>query len=72
MRRLFGGIGGLIGACMVLLIVADGLLAPWIAPYNPLQVDMTEVLSEPGPGHWFGTDQAGRDVLSRVIWGGRT
>jgi peptide/nickel transport system permease protein len=72
MRRLFGGIGGLIGACMVLLIVADGLLAPWIAPYDPLQVDMTQSLADPGPGHWFGTDQAGRDVLSRVIWGGRT
>lgn len=72
MRRLFGGVGGVIGACLVLLIVADGLLAPWIAPHDPLRVDMINVLAEPGPGHWFGTDQAGRDVLSRVIWGGRT
>jgi peptide/nickel transport system permease protein len=72
MRRLFGGVGGLIGACLVLLIVAVGLLAPWIAPHDPLQVDMIQALTEPGPGHWFGTDQAGRDVLSRVIWGGRT
>ncbi len=55
-----------------MLIVIDGLLAPWIAPYDPLQVDMTATLSEPAPDHWFGTDQAGRDVLSRVIWGGRT
>jgi peptide/nickel transport system permease protein len=72
MRRLFGGVGGAIGACLVLLIVAGGLLAPWIAPHDPLQVDMIQALTEPGPGHWFGTDQAGRDVLSRVIWGGRT
>ena len=72
MHRLFGGLGGLIGACMVVLIVADGLLAPWIAPYDPLQVDMTASLSAPDQDHWFGTDQAGRDVLSRVIWGGRT
>jgi peptide/nickel transport system permease protein len=72
MRRLFGGVSGVIGACLVLLIVADGLLAPWIAPHDPLQVDMIQALTEPGPGHWFGTDQAGRDVLSRVIWGGRT
>jgi peptide/nickel transport system permease protein len=74
MRRLtalFGGIGGLIGACLVVLIVADGLTAPWIAPHDPLQVDMTQSLAEPGPDHWFGTDQAGRDILSRVIWGGR-
>ncbi len=69
---MFGGIGGLIGACLVLLIVADGLLAPWIAPYDPLQVDMTQSLAEPGADHLFGTDQAGRDILSRVIWGGRT
>ena len=47
---LFGGVGGLIGACLVLLIVADGLLAPWIAPYDPLQVDMLQSLEEPGPG----------------------
>ena len=57
--------------CLVLLIVADGLAAPWIAPYDPLSVDMTTVLEDPGRGHVFGTDQAGRDVLSRVIWGGR-
>jgi peptide/nickel transport system permease protein len=74
MRRLtglFGGISGLIGAILVLLIVADGLAAPWLAPYDPLAVDMTNSLTEPGPGHLFGTDQAGRDVLSRVMWGGR-
>jgi peptide/nickel transport system permease protein len=35
-------------------------------------VDMTSSLEDPGPAHWFGTDQEGRDVLSRVIWGGRT
>ncbi len=72
LARLFGGAGGLIGAIMVMLIVADGLAAPWIVPHDPLAVDMTESLDEPGPGHPFGTDQAGRDVLSRVIWGGRT
>jgi peptide/nickel transport system permease protein len=74
MRRvlgLFGGVGGLIGALLVLLIVADGLGASWIAPYDPLQVDMLSVLEDPSAAHWFGTDQAGRDVLSRVIWGGR-
>ena len=47
MRRvlgMFGGIGGLIGGCLVLLIVVDGLAAPWIAPYDPLAVDMLSVL----------------------------
>jgi peptide/nickel transport system permease protein len=72
LASLCGGAAGLIGAVLVLLIIADGLAAPLIAPYNPLQVDMTQVLLEPGAGHLFGTDQAGRDVLSRVIWGGRS
>lgn len=66
-----GGPAGFIGACLVLLIVADGLAAPLLAPYDPLEVDMTQVLEGPSPRHPFGTDQAGRDVLSRVIWGGR-
>ena len=42
-----------------------------IAPYDPLAVDMTSVLSPPDATHLCGTDQSGRDVLSRVIWGGR-
>ncbi len=71
LASLCGGAAGLIGACLVLLIIADGLAAPLIAPYDPLQVDMTQVLEEPSAAHPFGTDQAGRDVLSRVIWGGR-
>lgn len=73
-RRLLaacGGVGGLIGACLVVLIVADALAAPVIAPYDPLAVDMTSVLSPPDATHLCGTDQSGRDVLSRVIWGGR-
>lgn len=69
--RACGGVSGLIGACLVLLIVADGLAAPWIAPYDPLAVDMTNILSPPDATHLCGTDQSGRDVLSRVIWGGR-
>ena len=71
LTALFGGAGGFIGAVLVLLIVADGFAAPLIAPYDPLAVDMTASLLAPGSGHPFGTDQAGRDVLSRVIWGGR-
>ncbi|WP_428533825.1 ABC transporter permease [Rhodopila sp.] len=71
LTALFGGAGGLIGAVLVLLIVADGLAAPLIAPYDPLAVDMTASLLAPASDHLFGTDQAGRDVLSRVIWGGR-
>jgi peptide/nickel transport system permease protein len=69
--KLCGGAAGVIGAILVLLIVIDGLAAPLVAPYDPLAVDMTSVLEDPSPQHPFGTDQSGRDVLSRVIWGGR-
>jgi peptide/nickel transport system permease protein len=66
-----GGAGGFIGACLMLLLIVDALAAPWIAPFDPLKVDMLNALLPPDAVHPFGTDQTGRDVLSRVIWGGR-
>jgi peptide/nickel transport system permease protein len=66
-----GGAGGFIGACLMALLIVDALAAPWIAPFDPLKVDMLNALSPPDAVHPFGTDQSGRDVLSRVIWGGR-
>lgn len=54
---------------MLLLIVS--LLAPWLAPYDPGQIDLSNILSPPSAEHFFGTDQLGRDVLSRMIWGAR-
>jgi len=53
----------------VLFVVAT--LAPYIAPYDPGQIDIKIVLQEPSPKHLFGTDALGRDVLSRMIWGSR-
>jgi peptide/nickel transport system permease protein len=55
----------------VLLIVACAFLAPVSAPHNPVQVSLAHQLAPPGAEFWFGTDQAGRDVFSRVIWGAR-
>jgi peptide/nickel transport system permease protein len=66
-----GSVSGFIGAILVVLIVGEALAAPLIAPYDPLAVDVTASLAEPDATHLFGTDQSGRDVLSRVIWGGR-
>jgi peptide/nickel transport system permease protein len=59
------------GSLVVLLLFAVSLLAPWIAPYNPSMIDLTQVLAAPSSAHPFGTDQLGRDVLSRMIWGAR-
>jgi peptide/nickel transport system permease protein len=47
------------------------LAAAWIAPYDPDQVDLFNILKAPSAAHWFGTDQVGRDVLSRIIHGAR-
>jgi peptide/nickel transport system permease protein len=66
-----GGAGGFVGACLIALLVAAAIGAPWIAPFDPSGVDMLSALQPPDAVHWFGTDQSGRDVFSRVIWGGR-
>ncbi|MGO9945497.1 MAG: ABC transporter permease [Steroidobacteraceae bacterium] len=66
-----GGPGAFVGLCLAILLIGLALFAPMIAPYDPLQVDVLNRLSEPDAAHWFGTDQSGRDVLSRVIWGTR-
>jgi peptide/nickel transport system permease protein len=58
-----------------LLVIATcllALLAPWLAPYGPNDVDLIARLKGPSSAHWLGTDQFGRDVLSRVMFGGRT
>lgn len=63
---------GLVVALTVLagLLIA-AVLAPWVAPYDPLAQDLTNRLAGPSLAHLLGTDQFGRDVLSRLIWGGR-
>ena len=56
---------------ILLAIVLMTIFALWLAPYDPLQIDMTNRLADPSPAHPLGTDALGRDVLSRVIYGGR-
>lgn len=59
------------GLGVVLLLFAASLLAPLIAPYNPSEINAWQVLSPPSASHWFGTDELGRDVFSRVLYGAR-
>jgi len=59
------------GLAVIVVFVAVALLAPWIAPYDPVQTSWTAIRKAPSAAHWFGTDENGRDVLSRVIWGAR-
>jgi peptide/nickel transport system permease protein len=57
------------GSALVVLLFVLSVLAPWIAPYDPTAIDLKNILQPPSAAHWFGTDQLGRDVLSRMIWG---
>lgn len=59
------------GAAIILLWLLLAILAPWIAPFDPTKLDQTASLLPPGAGHLFGTDNFGRDILSRVLWGAR-
>jgi len=61
----------LIGLVLLLVLALVALLAPWIAPHDPIAVDADNARLPPGAGHLFGTDELGRDVFSRVLWGGR-
>jgi peptide/nickel transport system permease protein len=63
--------GPLIGLVVFVAIVAIGLLAPWVAPFEPGALAMRNRFAEPGMPNLFGTDQLGRDLLSRVIYGAR-
>lgn len=55
--------------CVILIVLAIG--APWLAPYSPSSQDLPARLAAPSAAHWMGTDELGRDVLSRVIFGAR-
>jgi peptide/nickel transport system permease protein len=60
-----------IGLFCLLLVVVVLLATPWLAPYDPAAQDLAIRLQPPSSEHWLGTDQLGRDVLSRLMWGGR-
>jgi peptide/nickel transport system permease protein len=61
----------LIGGTIIVLLLVGALAAPLISPYDPIKVDASNGLLPPSSAHLFGTDDLGRDVLSRVIWGSR-
>ncbi len=70
-RRLARRRGALFGAAVVLLFIGVALFAPWLAPYDPIETSWSAIRQAPSSAHWFGTDDIGRDVLSRVAWGTR-
>jgi peptide/nickel transport system permease protein len=70
-RRLFRRKGAMVGLGFVLFFVLLALLAPWISPYDPLATSWGAIRKAPSAAYLFGTDEIGRDVLSRVVWGAR-
>jgi peptide/nickel transport system permease protein len=71
LRRLLGRRAAMLGLCVVTGFIVLALFAPWIATYDPLQTSWSAIRKAPSAAHWFGTDEIGRDVLSRVVWGAR-
>ena len=62
---------GMLGLVIVLAIGVLTVFAPWIAPYHPNEIDVYSRLLPPSGEHWLGTDQLGRDIYSRLLFGGR-
>jgi peptide/nickel transport system permease protein len=60
-----------IGVVLILFFVICALFAPWLAPQDPAAIDLPGRLSLPSRAHWLGTDELGRDIVSRVIYGAR-
>ena len=60
-----------IGVVLVVVFVVFAVFAPWIAPQDPASINLPIRLSTPSHSHWFGTDELGRDILSRTIYGAR-
>ncbi|WP_213771429.1 ABC transporter permease [Bradyrhizobium sp. dw_78] len=71
LRRLLHRKGAVIGLAVIATFAALAVFAPLIAPYDPIATSWSLVRKPPSPAHWFGTDDLGRDVLSRMIYGAR-
>jgi peptide/nickel transport system permease protein len=71
LRRLFARKGAVAGLVVIVVFIALAVFAPLIVPYDPVATSWTLVRKPPSALHWFGTDDLGRDIFSRVIFGAR-
>ncbi|WP_340013156.1 ABC transporter permease [Paenibacillus sp. FSL K6-1318] len=71
LRQILSNASAVWGIGLTLLVLFVSLVGPWIITYQPLEVDIVRRLTAPGAQHWFGTDNFGRDILSRVVHGTR-
>jgi peptide/nickel transport system permease protein len=70
-RRLFRRKGAVLGLAIIALFITLAVSAPWLTPYDPTAQSWTAVRKAPSALHWFGTDELGRDILVRVMFGAR-
>jgi peptide/nickel transport system permease protein len=70
-RRLRRRRSAVFGLAVVVVFVVLAIFAPWLAPFDPIETSWSAIRQAPSATHWFGTDDIGRDVLSRVVWGTR-
>jgi peptide/nickel transport system permease protein len=70
-RRIVSQPLAALGVLLAVLFAVMAVAAPWLAPANPAAIDLSHRLAAPSAAHWFGTDQLGRDILSRIIYGAR-
>jgi len=61
----------MLGGAIIVVLLLTAIFAPQLAPYDPLEQHIIEVLSKPSTAHWFGQDKLGRDLLSRIVYGSR-
>jgi ABC-type dipeptide/oligopeptide/nickel transport system permease subunit len=71
LRRLARDRVAALAGVVLTVIVLAAIFAPWISPYDPYFTDLTKVMRPPDAEHWFGTDNTGRDIFSRVLYGTR-
>src|ERR1700740_1961706 len=60
-----------VGMVLLIIFIVAGVAAPWLSPYNPAHIDLEHRLESPSATHLCGTDELGRDTLSRLLWGAR-
>ncbi|WP_397448653.1 ABC transporter permease [Pseudomonas sp. NA-150] len=71
-KKFLANRGAVLGAAVLIVFILTALLAPWIAPYDPLKANFLAVRKAPSMLHWLGTDELGRDLFSRLLWGARS
>src|SRR5512138_972442 len=71
LRRLFKRKGAVVGLAIIAAFIFIAVFAPFVSPYDPIATSWSLVRKGPSAQHWFGTDDLGRDILARVIYGAR-